>query len=101
MNVIPRTLVHAVRNPDLKAGIEIKVLTDLHESLNVGQFKPVFSWIIEQRLKVDRSSVTRALAHLEELGYLERGEPHGNSFTYRLTMPANGQNHPPPSENAA
>jgi DNA-binding IclR family transcriptional regulator len=47
-------------------------------------------WYIAELLHVDRSAVQRALTHLVELGYLERGDKNGNGFTFRLALPSNG-----------
>jgi Fic family protein len=100
MTIIPRTLRHATHNAET-TGIDVKVLAELHETLNVAEFRPVKPWHIAELLRADRSSVQRALTHLTELGYLERGEKNGNGFTFRLALPSNGQNHPPPAAHAA
>jgi predicted transcriptional regulator len=101
MTTLPPGLIHATRNPDTTR-VDMKVLIRLHESLNVAEFKPVRSWFVANLLQVDVSSVNRSLQHLEELGYVERGERCGNgNFSYRLTVPANGDHSPPPLMGAA
>jgi DNA-binding MarR family transcriptional regulator len=100
VTILPRTLRHATHNA-LTTCIDVKVLAELHETLNVVEFLPVKPWHIAELLRADRSSVQRALTHLIELGYLERGDRNGNGFTFRLALPSNGQNSPPPSAAAA
>jgi hypothetical protein len=97
---LPLTLRHAARHPET-TGIDLKVLVELHESLSLGEFKAVKPWHVAEMLRADIRSVQRALIHMEELGYLERGERNGNSYTFRLTMPANGDHSPPPLMGAA
>lgn len=101
MTAIPHTLKHAIHNPVLTAGNDLKVLTELHESLNVVEFRAVKPWYIAELLKIGRSSVQEALTHLVDLGYLERGDKNGNGYTFRLSVPRNGENSPPPLTNAA
>lgn len=98
---LPPGLVHASRNPDTTR-VDIKVLIRLYESRNDDEFRRVIPWFIANLLKVDVRSVNRSLQHLEELGYVERGERCGSgNFEYRLTMPANGDHSPPPLMGAA
>lgn len=99
--LLPAGLVHATRNPDTTR-VDMKVLVRLHESLTDADFKPVRPWFVANMLGVDVSSVTRSLQHLEELGYVQRGDRVGNgNFSYRLTLPENGGYSPPPLCGAA
>jgi DNA-binding MarR family transcriptional regulator len=96
MTVIPQPLKHAMRNPETTC-LDVKVLSELHEILTPADFRAVKPWYIAELLHADRSSVQRALAHLSDLGYLERGDKNGNGFTFRLSLPTNGNHSPPPA----
>jgi predicted transcriptional regulator len=101
MTTLPPGLIHATRNPDMTR-VDMKVLIRLHESLSLAEFRPVRSWFVANLLQVDVSSVNRSLQHLEELGYVERGERCSNgNYGYRLTVPSNGDHSPPPMSSAA
>lgn len=100
MMQMPRTLLHAARNPEV-TGIGMKVFTLLHGTLSETEMKPVFTWSTAERLHVDQSSVNRALTHLMELGYLVRGERNGQCFNYRLALPTNEDRSPSPPGIAA
>lgn len=101
MTTLPPGLIHATRNPETTR-VDLKVLIRLHETLNASEFKPVRPWFVANLLGVDVSSVNRSLQHLEELGYVQRGERCGNSnFAYRLTIPVNGDGPTPPLTSAA
>lgn len=101
MTTLPPGLIHATRNPETTR-VDMKVLIRLHETLHGGEFRPVRPWFVANLLSVDVRSVNRSLQHLEELGYVERGERCGNgNFAYRLTLPENGDHSPPPMMGAA
>lgn len=87
MMALPPGLIHATRNASTTR-VDMKVLIRLHESLNGGEFRVVRSWYVANLLQVDVTSVNRSLQHLEELGYIERGERGGNgNYLYRLAIP--------------
>jgi hypothetical protein len=99
-SALPPGLIHATRNPETTR-VDMKVLIRLHESLDCVEFKPVRSWFVANLLRVSKSQINRSLVHLEMLGYIERGEQCGNgNFSYRLTIPENGD-HSPPLSSAA
>lgn len=99
MTVLPPSLLHATSNPDTTR-VDMKLLTRLHETLSFDEFRRVRSWFFANLLHVDPRSIRVSLQHLEELGYLERGDRDGDSFTFRLKSPRNG-NSPPPILSAA
>lgn len=101
VTTLPPWLIHATRHPDTTR-VDMKVLIRLHESLSDEEFRPVRSWFVANLLSVDVRSVNRSLQHLEELGYVQRGDRCGNgNFSYKLTLPSNGDHSPPPLSTAA
>lgn len=94
VTTLPPTLLHATSNPDTTR-VDMKLLVRLHETLSFEGFRRVRSWFYANLLHVDVTSIRTSLRHLEELGYLERGERDGDSFTFRLKNPCNGDSPPP------
>ena len=100
MTILPHTLRHATHNPET-TGVDVKVLCELHESLNGAECRAVKPWYIAEMLNVTRQAVQQSLTRLVELGYLERGDKNGNGFTFRLTLPQQRPKTPPPRGDSA
>ena len=59
------------------------------ESLDLMEFRPLKAGAVAHRLKTPRGTMrpqhaARSLRHLVRLGYLERGNLDGHTWTYRL-----------------
>lgn len=85
MTPLPCYLVSAARS--VRSRILIAALIELHESLDVEEYRKIPVSIVALRLHTSERHVYWTVRKLEEMGYLERGKRLGNATTFRLVSP--------------
>lgn len=88
---VPALLRQAARCRAL-SGRELSILVELCQLLDVVEYRQVRMWFVADRVGLHYSGVSRAVAHLEALGFLERAPIHDAAreqrVRYRLVLPA-------------
>jgi predicted transcriptional regulator len=80
---VPPILLQAARHADIR-GRELAVLVELHEWLDIEEFRTIAAWRVAERLQMDECNVYRAIRALHRGGFLERGARLGNAYTFRI-----------------
>lgn len=70
--MISPLLAEAVEDARLR-GTPIQVLVYLHKVLEYGEYRTIKTWVIAEKLHVNRWSVSAGLKRLVELGYVRAG----------------------------
>lgn len=87
---VPGILRQAARCRDL-SGRELSILVELCQLLDVIEYRQVRMWFVADRVGLHYSGVSRAVAHLEQLGFLARAPIHDAAreqrVRYRLVQP--------------
>ena len=83
MSPLPSSLLSAARSGEIR-GCTLAVYIELHEWLDSETYKTVPMWRVAELISVDEAQVYRALAVLEQRGYLKQGARLGNARTFRI-----------------
>lgn len=82
MTPLPTPLINAARS--VRSRIVLAALVELHESLDVEEYRKIPVAVVAGRLHTSERHVYWTVRKLEELGYIERGDRLGNALTFRL-----------------
>jgi Mn-dependent DtxR family transcriptional regulator len=85
MTPLPAYIVLAARS--VRSRIILAALVELHESLDVDEYRKIPVSVVAHRLQTSERHVYWTVRKLEAMGYLERGGRLGNAMTFRLVSP--------------
>ncbi len=85
MSPVPLSLIEAARSGNVH-GRNLAVFVELHEWLDVTEFRAVKAWHVADRLKMSERHVYRAIRILTQFRYLEAGDRFGNCGTFRIAI---------------
>ena len=82
---LPVSLIEATRSGEIR-GANLAVYIELHEWLDLDEFRTVTPWCIAKRLKLSERRVYQAIDALSERDYLVAGNRSGNARTFRIAV---------------